>query len=53
MTFQEQSSAAYRFAGADVSGVASPTRIQIDITGEAAGTFYVEIKDGKLAVGAL
>lgn len=51
MTFQEYfQQVKDRFAGADVSGVASPTRIQIDITGEAAGTFYVEIKDGKLAV---
>ena len=51
VTFQEYfQQVKDRFAGADVSGVASPTRIQIDITGEAAGTFYVEIKDGKLAV---
>ena len=39
MTFQEYfQQVKDRFAGADVSGVASPTRIQIDITGEAAGT---------------
>ena len=39
-----------RFQGADVSQVSDPTRIQINITGQAAGTFYVEIKGGKLAI---
>ena len=39
-----------RFQGADVSQVSDPTRIQINITGQAAGTFYVEIKGGKLAM---
>ena len=27
-----------------------PTRIQINLTGQAAGTFYVEIKGGNLAI---
>ena len=35
---------------ADVSTVSDPTRIQVNITGEAGGTFYVEIKGGKLAI---
>ena len=39
-----------RFQGADVSQVSDPTRIQINITGQAACTFYVEIKGGKLAI---
>ena len=39
-----------RFQGADVSQVSDPTRIQINITGQAAGTFYVEIKGGKLSI---
>ena len=51
MTFQEYfQQVKDRFMGADVSNVADPTRIQINITGEAAGTFYVEIKGGKLAI---
>ena len=39
-----------RFQGADVSQVSDPTRIQINITGQAAGTFYVEMKGGQLAI---
>lgn len=51
MTFQEYfKQVKDRFMGADVSGVSDPTRIQINITGEAAGTFYVEIKGGKLSI---
>jgi putative sterol carrier protein len=51
VTFQEYfAQIKERFAGADITGIADPTRIQIDITGEAAGTFYVEIKGGNLAV---
>ncbi len=51
MTFQEYfQQVKDRFLGADISGAADPTRIQINITGEAAGTFYVEIKGGKLAI---
>ena len=51
MTFQEYfQQVKGRFLGADISGVADPTRIQINLTGEAAGTFYVEIKGGKLSI---
>ena len=39
-----------RFLGADVSQVSDPTRIQINLTGQAAGTFYVEMKGGHLAI---
>ena len=35
---------------ADVSNISDPTRIQVNITREAGGTFYVEIKGGKLAI---
>lgn len=51
MTFQEYfQQVKDRFMGADVSTVSDPTRIQINLTGEAAGTFYVEIKGGKLSI---
>ena len=51
MTFQEYfQQVKDRFMGADVSNVSDPTRIQINITGEAAGTFYVEIKGGNLSI---
>ena len=44
MTFQEYfQQVKDRFLDADISQVADPTRIQINITGQAAGTFYVEI----------
>ena len=42
-----------RFLGADVSQVSDPTRIQINLTGQAAGTFYVEMKGGHLAILAI
>ena len=51
MTFQEFfQQVKDRFQGADISQVSDPTRIQINITGQAAGTFYVEIKGGNLAI---
>ena len=51
MTFQEYfSQIKARFIGADASAMADPTRIQINLTGEAAGTFYVEAKGGKLSI---
>ena len=41
MTFQEYfQQVKDRFMGADVSNVADPTRIQINITGEAAGSAF-------------
>ena len=51
MTFQDYfQQVKDRFLDADISQVADPTRIQINITGQAAGTFYVEIKGGKLSI---
>ena len=51
MTFQEYfQQVKARFLGADISAVSDPTRIQINLTGQAAGTFYVEIKGGNLAI---
>lgn len=51
MTFQELfQQVKSRFLGADVSQVSDPTRIQINLTGQAAGTFYVEMKGGNLTI---
>ena len=51
MTFQEYfQQVKARFLGADISAVSDPTRIQINLTGQAAGTFYVEVKGGNLAI---
>ena len=42
MTFQEYfQQVKARFLGADISAVSDPTRIQINLTGQAAGTFPV------------
>lgn len=38
------------FAGADVSDIAEHLAYQFNITGEASGIFYVEVKEGKLYV---
>ena len=35
---------------ADVSGITEHLAYQFNITGEASGIFYVEVKDGKLYV---
>lgn len=37
-----------RFMEADVSDIHEHLAYQFNITGEAAGIFYVEVKDGKL-----
>ena len=51
MTFQEFfQQVRDSLINADVSTVSDPTRIQVNITGEAGGTSYVEIKGGKLAI---
>lgn len=34
-------------SAADVSGVKGRLAVEVDITGEGAGAFYIEIKDGK------
>lgn len=39
-----------RFLEADVSDIAEHLAYQFNITGEAEGIFYVEVKDGKLNV---
>ena len=39
-----------RFMEADVSDIHEHLAYQFNITGEAAGIFYVEVKDGKLYV---
>ncbi len=51
MTFQDcfqqvQNGLSY----ADASAVSEPARIQVNVTGEDGGVFYVEIKDGNLTV---
>lgn len=39
-----------RFMEADVSDITEHLAYQFNITGEASGIFYVEVKDGKLFV---
>ena len=39
-----------RFMEADVSDIREHLAYQFNITGEASGIFYVEVKDGKLCV---
>lgn len=34
----------------DVSGIGEHLAVEVDITGEGAGAFYIELKDGKLFV---
>lgn len=51
MTFEEIfQSLKERFMKADVSKMQEHVAFQFDITGEGAGSFYAEVKDGKLAV---
>lgn len=38
------------FGDADVSGIGEHLAYQFNVTGEAAGSFYAEVKDGKLYV---
>ena len=40
-----------RMADVDVSNIHENVAFQFDITGEEAGTFYVELENGKLSVG--
>ena len=51
MTFQDYF-AKFReiFMGADVSKLDGDIAFQINLTGEGAGTFYAEYKNGKLSV---
>lgn len=39
-----------KFMEADVSDITEHLAYQFNITGEASGIFYVEVKDGKLSV---
>ena len=39
-----------RFSGTDVSGITDHLAYQFNITGEGAGSFYVEVKEGKLYI---
>lgn len=51
MTFEDiVAKAKERTAGADTSQVDGFLAIQVNITGEGEGIFYVEVKDGKLSV---
>ena len=51
MTYQEIfDTIKSKFSGADVSGVKEHVAFQFNITGEGAGAFYAEIKDGQLYV---
>lgn len=51
MTYEELfSKVKAEFMNADVSGVQEHLAYQFNITGEAQGIFYAEVKDGKLFV---
>lgn len=51
MTYQEFfSMVKEKIGGADVSKIKEHLAYQFNITGEAEGIFYVEVKDGKLYV---
>ena len=51
MTFEEMfAEVKQRLAGADVSHIREHLAYQFNITGEAEGIFYAEVKDGQLYV---
>lgn len=51
MTFQEMFEKGKSYlSGMDVSRIHEHLAYQFNITGEAAGTFYIEVKDGTLMV---
>ena len=51
MTYQEVfEQVKMKFMKADVSGVKEHLAFQFNITGEGAGSFYAEVRDGKLCV---
>lgn len=39
-----------KFIGTDVSDINENVAIQVNLTGESGGTFYIEVKDKKLAI---
>lgn len=51
MTFEEYfTSLKTRFIEKDVSQIPGKLAIQINLTGEPAGVFYIEVKDGILSI---
>ena len=51
MTFEEMfAEVKRRIGGADVSGIKEHLAYQFNITGDGAGSFYVEVRDGQLYV---
>ncbi len=51
MTFSEYFASVKRtFMGTDVSDITEHLAYQFNVIGEAAGVFYVEVKDGKLYI---
>ena len=49
MTFEEMfAEVKKRISGADVSAINEHLAYQFNITGDGAGSFYVEVRDGKL-----
>lgn len=39
-----------KLSGADISAIQENVAIQVNLTGRTAGTFYIEVRDGKLSV---
>ena len=51
MTYSEYfESVKKEFAGADVSDMKEHLAYQFNVTGEGAGSFYMEVKDGQLFI---
>lgn len=51
MTYSEYfASVKQTFNGADVSDITEHLAFQFNVTGEASGIFYVEVKEGKLYI---
>lgn len=51
MTYSEYfASVKEEFAGADVSDIQEHLAYQFNVTGEASGIFYVEVKEGQLYI---
>lgn len=51
MSFQEEfQTIREKFIKTNVEGIQEKLAIQINLTGEAEGTFYIEVKDGRLSI---
>lgn len=51
MTYQELvKKVSKALTAADASGISEHVAVQVNVTGEAEGWFYIEVSDGKLAV---